>query len=98
MEPCGTIDPVREVEDLCREGGAGSLGLKNRMNMKTRIGLLILLALALARPVATLMTAAQAGRGAVAAPTRPQGPCDIYAAAGAPCVAAHSSTRALSAS
>jgi len=32
---------------------------------------------------------------AVAAPPRPQGPCDIYAAAGKPCVAAHSTTRAL---
>ena len=31
-------------------------------------------------------------------PPRPQGPCDIYAAAGAPCVAAHSTTRALYAS
>jgi non-reducing end alpha-L-arabinofuranosidase len=30
-----------------------------------------------------------------APPPRPQGPCDIYAAAGAPCVAAHSTTRAL---
>jgi non-reducing end alpha-L-arabinofuranosidase len=30
-----------------------------------------------------------------AAPSRPEGPCDIYAKAGAPCVAAHSSTRAL---
>jgi hypothetical protein len=68
------------------------------MNMKTRISLVILLALALAVPVATLMTAAQTGRGAIAAPPRPQGPCDIYAAAGAPCVAAHSSTRALYAS
>src|SRR5581483_3027752 len=29
---------------------------------------------------------------------RPQGPCDIYAAAGDPCVAAHSTTRALYAS
>src|SRR5580765_4694237 len=29
------------------------------------------------------------------APTRPKGPCDIYAAAGDPCVAAHSTTRAL---
>jgi hypothetical protein len=29
------------------------------------------------------------------APARPQGPCDIYAAANAPCVAAHSTTRAL---
>src|ERR1700746_3782754 len=35
-------------------------------------------------------TAAQAS-----APARPQGPCDIYAAAGTPCVAAHSTTRAL---
>ncbi|HEX5069458.1 MAG TPA: arabinofuranosidase catalytic domain-containing protein [Vicinamibacterales bacterium] len=35
----------------------------------------------------------QAGRGATVA--RPQGPCDVYAAAGAPCVAAHSTTRAL---
>ena len=26
---------------------------------------------------------------------RPEGPCDIYARAGAPCVAAHSTTRAL---
>ena len=28
-------------------------------------------------------------------PARPEGPCDIYAKAGAPCVAAHSTTRAL---
>jgi hypothetical protein len=34
----------------------------------------------------------------VAAPPRPQGPCDIYGAAGTPCVAAHSATRALYAS
>ena len=32
---------------------------------------------------------------AASAPARPQGPCDIYAAAGDPCVAAHSTTRAL---
>ena len=38
-------------------------------------------------------TAAQA-----APPPRPQGPCDIYAAGGTPCVAAHSTTRALYAS
>ena len=36
--------------------------------------------------------------GANVAPPRPQGPCDIYAAAGDPCVAAHSTTRALYAS
>lgn len=36
--------------------------------------------------------------GSAAAPVRPKGPCDIYAAAGTPCVAAHSTTRALYAS
>lgn len=30
-----------------------------------------------------------------AGPARPQGPCDVYAAAGTPCAAAHSTTRAL---
>ncbi len=69
--------------------------IKSPTNMKTRISLVTLLLLALALPVATLMIAA-ASR--VAAPPRPQGPCDVYAAAGDPCVAAHSSTRALSAS
>ncbi len=56
--------------------------------MKTRIKLVLLPSLAL-----TLICAALA-----AAPPRPQGPCDIYAAAGDPCVAAHSTTRALYAS
>src|SRR5580700_6786168 len=32
---------------------------------------------------------------AIAAPPRPKGPCDVYAAAGDPCVAAHSTTRAM---
>lgn len=31
----------------------------------------------------------------IGAPNRPEGPCDVYAAGGTPCVAAHSSTRAL---
>jgi len=52
------------------------------------------LALALTLIGATLMMAAPAG----AAPPRPLGPCDIYDAAGARCVAAHSTTRALYAS
>jgi len=73
--------------------------------MKTKIGLVIMLALALTLPV-TLMVACrshlpsttQAGRGAKVAPPRPKGPCDIYAAGGTPCVAAHSTTRALYAS
>jgi sRNA-binding protein len=41
---------------------------------------------------------AKAAQAAPAPPPRPQGPCDIYAAGGTPCVAAHSTTRALYAS
>jgi hypothetical protein len=66
--------------------------------MKTRIKLVITFGLALTLVGAALTMARQAGAGAGVAPPRPQGPCDIYAAAGAPCVAAHSSTRALYAS
>ena len=65
--------------------------------MKTRINLVLMLALALTLIGATLMMAQQAGRDPMP-PPRPQGPCDIYAAAGDPCVAAHSTTRALYAS
>ncbi len=68
--------------------------------MKTKISLGIMLALALTLPVAMLLIAkaAAGGGGRNAPPSRPQGPCDIYAAAGCPCVAAHSTTRALYAS
>ena len=66
--------------------------------MKTRITIVLTLAVVLALSGATSMMARQSGAGASAVPPRPQGPCDIYAAAGAPCVAAHSTTRALYAS
>jgi hypothetical protein len=65
-----------------------------RIRMRTRITLVTMLALALFAIGATLTMARQAG----VAPARPQGPCDIYGAAGTPCVAAHSTTRALYAS
>jgi hypothetical protein len=65
--------------------------------MKTRINLVPALAMALTIGT-TLIMASQTGAGADVPPPRPQGPCDIYAAAGAPCVAAHSTTRALYAS
>jgi len=65
--------------------------------MKTRIGLKAMLALAVTLPVATMILAQQAGAGRNG-PARPQGPCDIYAAGGSPCVAAHATTRALYAS
>ncbi|MBN2589843.1 MAG: lamin tail domain-containing protein [Sedimentisphaerales bacterium] len=66
--------------------------------MKTRINFVIILALALILPVATLMIVKQAGAGQNIAPARPKGPGDIYNAAGFPCVTAHSTTRALFAS
>ena len=65
--------------------------------MKTTINLALMLALALITgPTFTL--AQQTGAGSSVPLTRPKGPCDIYAAGGAPCVAAHSTTRALYAS
>ncbi|GIH17830.1 arabinofuranosidase catalytic domain-containing protein [Rugosimonospora africana] len=54
------------------------------------------IALALIGITFTMAAPAQAHRPV--APPRPHGPCDIYAAAGTPCVAAHSTTRALYAS
>ena len=50
---------------------------------------------AVAIPAAILTTAAFADGGS-GLRARPEGPCDIYAAGGTPCVAAHSTTRALS--
>ena len=60
--------------------------------MKSRF--LVTLVSALLLPVAMMMIAMSGGVRNVT-PPRPEGPCDIYAAAGNPCVAAHSSTRAL---
>ena len=80
--------------DVCRNEAGEATGI----NMKTRIHLVLMPALALTLLGAALTMAQQAGRGRNAAPPRPQGPCDIYGAAGDPCVAAHSTTRALYAS
>ncbi len=63
------------------------------MKAGTRFALVLPVALTLAG--ATLMVGQQTGS---VPPPRPEGPCDIYAAAGDACVAAHSSTRALYAS
>src|SRR5689334_22963173 len=64
--------------------------------MKKRISLVVVLTLALTLPT-TLMVACKTHMRAVISAGRSQGPCDIYAAGGTPCVAAHSTTRALSA-
>jgi hypothetical protein len=76
-----------------------------KSKMKSKVSLGIMLALALTLPVllmvackSHLATSTQGGTGANVAPPRPEGPCDIYAAGGSPCVAAHSTTRALYAS
>jgi hypothetical protein len=58
----------------------------------------VILALALVLPVTMMMVIMMAGTGCSVSSSRPEGPCDIYAADGTPCVAAHSSTRALYAS
>src|SRR6476661_4393750 len=70
-----------------------TLARHNRTNMQTRIHL-VMLAPAITLLGAALIMATPAGE----VPPRPQGPCDIYGAAGDPCVAAHSTTRALYAS
>ena len=62
--------------------------------MQGRVILVSLRALTLALLCATLTPAGQGGK----IPSRSQGPCDIYGSAGTPCVAAHSTTRALYAS
>src|ERR1039458_6564277 len=67
------------------------------MNTKTRVNP-ALLTLSITLFGVSLTMAAQAGAKPDVAAPRPQGPCDIYTAAGDPCVAAHSTTRALSAS
>ncbi|MBO6044570.1 MAG: lamin tail domain-containing protein [Bacteroidales bacterium] len=63
--------------------------------MKNKKLFLLALAVAIAAPSILLGTLAVAQRDAM---QRPQGPCDVYAAAGNPCAAAHSTTRALLAS
>jgi hypothetical protein len=66
--------------------------------MKKKSRFIVMLTLALILPVAMIMLISMSGAGRNVTSSRPEGPCDIYAAAGNPCVAAHSSTRALYAS
>ncbi len=65
--------------------------------MKTGINLAVMLSMPLL-VIGAMLTMTQQAAGANVSPQRPQGPCDVYAAAGDPCVAAHSTTRALYAS
>lgn len=71
--------------------------VNNRVIMRLKFHLALMLALLVPIGAATL-TMAQSAAPASRVLPRPTGPCDIYAAAGDPCVAAHSTTRALYAS
>jgi non-reducing end alpha-L-arabinofuranosidase len=66
--------------------------------MKTRKNLLAIIVAALIIPAGIMIAIATSCSNQQTIASRPEGPCDIYAADGAPCVAAHSSTRALYAS
>ena len=66
--------------------------------MKKKSRFLVLIAIVLLLPVALIILIAMSGAGSLVTPARPEGPCDIYATAGTPCAAGHSSTRALYAS
>jgi non-reducing end alpha-L-arabinofuranosidase len=66
--------------------------------MKTTINFVLVFILAPVGIGAWAMSAQSNQSGSSVALHRPQGPCDIYAAAGDPCVAAHSTTRAMYAS
>ena len=66
--------------------------------MKKKNRFLVIISLTLILPVVMMIMIAMSVVGRNATPPRPEGPCDIYAVAGNPCVAAHSSTRALYAS
>jgi non-reducing end alpha-L-arabinofuranosidase len=66
--------------------------------MKSKNRFLKILALVFVLPVTMMIIMAMSGDVPLATPPRPAGPCDIYAAAGMPCAAAHSTTRALYAS
>jgi hypothetical protein len=66
--------------------------MKKKYGLSTWFGLVLLLS-------AVTMTGAAPSRAeSNTVPPRPEGPCDVYAADGCPCVAAHSTTRSLYAS
>lgn len=66
--------------------------------MKNKSFFVIIMASLLIIPAAAMIVIAKSESRKSVISQRPEGPCDIYTAAGNPCVAAHSSTRALYAS
>src|SRR4051794_19845404 len=85
---------MRIARRRCGQRQFGKSRVQQRTNMKTRIRLVIVLATAFTLPTAVLILAQQSA-GIRNAVSRPEGPCDVYTAGGSPCVAAHSTTRAM---
>lgn len=69
--------------------------INQHFKMKKKNSIAVILTLALTLPVTIMIVIMFAGTGCNVSQTRPEGPCDIYTAADNPCMAAHSSTRAL---
>jgi hypothetical protein len=92
------MDDPKRKEYSISNGCRTNFGKAQRISMKTRINPALVLTVAVMAMGGVFTMAQPAGAAASAAPLRPKGPCDIYAAAGDPCVAAHSTTRALYAS
>ncbi|HEY5508887.1 MAG TPA: arabinofuranosidase catalytic domain-containing protein [Paludibacter sp.] len=63
--------------------------------MKTKNRFVNILVLAFVVPVTLMALISASKETSKVTLSRPEGPCDIYAAGGTPCVAAHSTTRAL---
>jgi len=69
--------------------------MKPRLIVTLVVALILVVGAGWALPSPSARGTSPSGGQRSAPPPRPQGPCDIYAAAGDPCVAAHSTTRAL---
>jgi non-reducing end alpha-L-arabinofuranosidase len=95
--PCALID-LHCISESVKLWMPEQRANANRIRMKMRLNVPLMFALTLTLVGATLTMAQSADAGSKASSPRPKGPCDIYAAAGDPCVAAHSTTRALYAS
>src|SRR5215470_14638169 len=91
MSPCPgafTSDQRDFFSPITKRQGRSTMTVRSRLPQVKRLWLVLI-------AVAALGLGALMGGGGSPASAATQGPCDIYATAGTPCVAAHSTTRAL---
>src|SRR5579875_2851391 len=74
----------REIVHALERGSVYSPGEGKQDKMKIRIAAVLRVALAVTVAGVTLTLTQQSGTAQSGSPSRPQGPCDIYAAAGDP--------------